>query len=132
MCTTLMPPGKMLAHRKLLNPSMGRVRSLIARWPCSMMSFKNFVSRISIGVSRQEVMPPSAARSAPLLSMLYVATSRTRAWLHASVHPTRLPHEWHKTMPDSFLVCGITGQIPGKEAFFVNEPPYQKWHHRGN
>jgi hypothetical protein len=50
----------------------------------------------------------------------------------AMMHPTRLPHEWHKTMPDPFLVCGITGQIPGKEAFFVNEPPNQKWHHRGD
>jgi hypothetical protein len=41
------------------------------------------------------------------------------------MHSIRLPHEWYKTMPDLFLVCGITGQIPGKEAFFVNEPPYQ-------
>lgn len=44
----------------------------------------------------------------------------------------RLPHEWNKTMLDPFLVFGISGQIPGEEAFLVKEPPNQKWHHDGD
>src|SRR5215510_6482285 len=47
-------------------------------------------------------------------------------------NPIRLPHEWHKTVPHTSLVVGITGQISGEEAFFVKEPPYQKWNHRGD
>ncbi|MGF6604899.1 hypothetical protein P3T23_009655 [Paraburkholderia sp. GAS448] len=39
-----------------MNPSMGRVRRLIARWSCSMILFKYFVCRILMGVSRSALM----------------------------------------------------------------------------
>jgi hypothetical protein len=47
-------------------------------------------------------------------------------------HNTRLPHEWHKTMPDAFLVINIAWQMSGEKVFLVEESPYQKWHHRGD
>jgi hypothetical protein len=50
----------------------------------------------------------------------------------ARAAPIRLPHERHQTMPDPFLVFGISGQVLREEAFLVKEPPYQKWHHGGD
>jgi hypothetical protein len=43
-----------------------------------------------------------------------------------------LPNTEHETMPDWFLVFHIAGQILCEKVLFVNEPPYQEWHHKYN
>jgi hypothetical protein len=35
----------------------------------------------------------------------------------------------HKTILDLFLVFRIPGQILCRKLLFINEPPYQEWHH---
>lgn len=60
-------------------PSMGRVRRLIARWSCSMTLISYLVRRNLMGVSRSTSLAFSAARLAPLLSILTVSDSPFRA-----------------------------------------------------
>ena len=65
--------------RKVLNPSMGRVRRLIARWSCSTRLLRYLDWRTLMGASRSALMASSAARLAPLLSM--VTVSGTPFWV---------------------------------------------------
>src|SRR5262249_53248140 len=60
------------------------------------------------------------------------AAAGTFGRLHTSRQPTRLPHEWHKTVPHPLLVFCVSGQIPGEEPFLLKEPPEQKGYHRGD
>jgi len=73
ICIVSMPDRMMRAQRKFLNPSIGRVRRLIARWSCSMRLFRYLFWRTLIGVSRSALRASSAARLAPLLSIVTVS-----------------------------------------------------------
>ena len=70
MCMHSMPSRRMRAQRKFLNPNMGRVRRLIARWSCSTRLLRYLNWRILMGISRSALMASSAARLAPLLSIV--------------------------------------------------------------
>jgi hypothetical protein len=52
-----------------------RVHRLIARWSCSIRMFRYFDWRILMGVSRSASIASSAARLAPLLSMITVSVT---------------------------------------------------------
>lgn len=77
LCMHSMPLSRMRVQRKFLNPNMGRVRRLIARWSCSTRLLRYLDWRILIGVSRSVLMASSAARLAPLLSMVTVSEHRS-------------------------------------------------------
>src|SRR5262245_41431089 len=43
-----------------------------------------------------------------------------------------LPHQRHKTMTNPPPLLRISCQIPRKDSFFVEKPPEQERHHRGD
>jgi hypothetical protein len=51
-----------------------------------------------------------------------LALTRQEASHAHSLHQG-LPDEWHETMPDALAVFRVSGQIPGKKALFIEEPP---------
>ncbi|MGX0622505.1 hypothetical protein ACUXAV_005226, partial [Cupriavidus metallidurans] len=46
ICMVSMPPIRMRAQRKFLNPSMGRARRLMARWPDGPMAMLDDVVQV--------------------------------------------------------------------------------------
>ena len=52
ICMSSMPERMMRAQRKLLNPIIGLMMRLMARWSCSTTLFRYFTCRIVMGVSR--------------------------------------------------------------------------------
>src|SRR5262245_29893203 len=49
-----------------------------------------------------------------------------------SLMAARLPDQRDKTMTNPLPVLRVSRQIPREDSFFVEEPPKQKWHHRGD
>jgi hypothetical protein len=67
MCMVSMPAMMRLADPKDLNPIIGRMRRLIARWSCSTRLFKYFDWRKAMAAPLSAIKPRTATVFAPLL-----------------------------------------------------------------
>src|SRR5450631_2646650 len=125
MCIVSMPAIKARAHRKFLNPSIGRTTRLTARWSCSMRLLRYFDCRVSRSAPESARMPSIAAVFAPLLSMV-IFSGALELKRHLDVS---YPTAWlvkHKLMEVMVLReegRQLTGRIEADDAYLGGERP---------